>query len=136
MLKNQEIPWKEEYRIGIDDIDKQHMKIFETINKLYAFEPYQETKENIRTVLYDFSDYMNTHFKDEEKYMLSINYPFLEEHKKLHEDIINTLHEIIYFPACLSIIKSKMKIVAKKTFIHHITHDDIKIKDFVLKQKN
>ena len=134
-MKNQEIPWRDEYRVGMDDIDEQHKKIFVAVNKLYDLEPYEETKENIRAILYEFSDYMSTHFKYEEEYMLSIKYPSLDIHKKLHENIINSVHDVIHIPASLSVIRSKAKIIAKKTFLHHIMKEDTKLRDYVLKQK-
>ncbi len=134
MPSNQKIPWRDTYKIGIKDIDTQHRELFDIVNRLYDLEDEQSIKEKLRTILYEFSDYMKTHFKDEEEYMLSIGYPLLKEHKQIHEDIIKSLTTIITTPAKLPIIKSKMRVVAKRVLIEHILNEDMKIKMFLLEK--
>lgn len=128
------IPWSDEYKIGIKEIDLQHRKLFDLVNKLYELDDANEAniKESLRTILYEFSDYMKVHFKDEEAYMRAINYPDLAGHMKLHASIIEHLTEIIHTPAKLGIIKSKMKIVAKRSLVEHIMHEDTKIKLYAM----
>ena len=135
MPSKQKIPWDDRYEIGIEMIDYQHKKLFDLVNRLYYLEDTGSYKEDLRVILYEFSDYMQTHFKDEEEYMLSISYPALEEHKQLHKEIIEYLSQIIHTPAKLSIIKSKMKIVAKRALIDHIMEEDTKIKLFQLEEE-
>ena len=99
MLHNQKVPWDNEYKIGIEMIDTQHEKLFNLVNRLYDLEDSSNNKEKLRTILYEFSDYMKVHFTDEEEYMESINFPYLKEHKQLHADIIESLAKIIHTPA-------------------------------------
>ena len=77
---------------------------------------------------------MLIHFQEEEEYMLSIKYTELEEHKLLHKDIIDSLAQIVQTPAKLSILKSKMRVVAKRVLVDHIMHEDTKIKIFELEE--
>ena len=135
MSSSQKVPWDNRYRLGIDNIDDQHEKLFELVNRLFELEETSNYKEALRTILYEFSDYMKTHFSDEEEYMSEIGFPKLEEHKKLHQDIIESLTQIISTPAKLSIIKSKMKIVSKRALIDHIMHEDTKIKIFLAEKE-
>ena len=134
MNENQKVPWHDEYKIGIKNIDEQHHKLFDLVNELYNISDGADAKEHLRRVLYEFSEYMKTHFQDEEEYMLSIGYPDLEEHKQIHQNIIDNLAKVISTPAKLSIIKSKMRVVAKRVLIDHIVNEDIKIKTFLLEQ--
>jgi len=131
MSINQKIPWKDEYNLGIKNIDTQHKKLFELVNRLYDLEDSKSSKEELRVILYEFSDYVKVHFKEEEEYMLSIGFPGLEEHKKKHMQIVDNLTQIITTPATLSIIKTKMRVVAKRALLDHITDVDIKIKEFL-----
>ncbi|MGD9718617.1 MAG: bacteriohemerythrin, partial [Sulfurimonadaceae bacterium] len=85
MSEHTKIAWDNNYKIGIDAIDQQHKKLFVLVNKLYDLEDEGDFKQELKQILYDFSDYMKTHFKDEEAYMESIGYPALSEHKKYHE---------------------------------------------------
>ena len=136
MPSSQKIPWDDRYKIGIEMIDYQHKKLFDLVNRLYDLEDEKDVKEELRIILYEFSNYMQTHFKDEEEYMLSIEYPNLDEHKRLHLDIINNLAQIMSTPAKLSIIKSKMRVIAKRALVDHIMHEDSKIKLFLFEQEN
>jgi hemerythrin len=131
MSLNQKVLWDEEYSIGVKTIDNQHKKLFDLVNALYDLEDGDDVKEKLRKILYDFSDYIKTHFQNEEHYMLSIDFPYLEQHQQIHNDIIKSLSEIIHTPAKLNIIKSKMRIVAKRYLIDHIQQEDIKIKHFI-----
>lgn len=79
--------WEDRFKIGIDVIDREHKKLFQIINKLFAFSE-QETKgpwvcqEGIKY----FKEHALEHFAEEEDYMESISYEGLETHKRLHED--------------------------------------------------
>jgi len=126
-MSNEKVHWEESYAVGIKEIDDQHKKLFDLVNKLYDLEDNENIKEDMREILYAFRDYTIVHFKDEEEYMRSIAYPELEQHKKKHERIVNSLSQIISTPASLSIIKTKMRVVAKRILVDHIIEEDHKI---------
>lgn len=132
-MKNEKIVWSDEYSIGIRAIDTQHKKLFMLVNKLYDLNEFTTTKEEIRSILYDFSDYMQTHFKEEEEYMFSIGYDRLEEHKKMHKKLIDSLALVIKNPVKLSILKTKMKVISKRALLTHIIKEDTKIKEFQIR---
>lgn len=132
MIVKEEIPWDEEYSIGIKNIDTQHKKLFSIVNRLYLLEENSKNlKEELRAVLHDFSDYTKTHFQEEEEYMRSIGYDKLQEHIELHQELIDYLNKIIKTPANLNIIKAKIKVISKRALVHHIINEDIKIKHFL-----
>ncbi len=133
-MSNEKVHWEESYKIGIKEIDAQHKKLFDLVNKLYDLEDNANIKEEIREILYAFRDYTIVHFKNEEKYMKSIAYPALNEHKKIHEHIIDSLAQVIRTPASLNIIKTKMRVVAKRILVEHIIEEDHKIA--LYKEKN
>jgi len=128
MLESKNIPWKKSYKIGVLTIDEQHEHLFELVNRLYALKENENIKEKMRIILYEFREYMLTHFKDEENYMASINFPELTYHKGLHKEIIEQLTRVLQTPARLNIIKTKMRVLAKRGLIDHILNEDIKIK--------
>ncbi len=130
MPSNKKIPWSDEYNLGIKGIDFQHKKLFDLVNRLYDLDD-SSSKEDLRVILYEFSDYVKTHFSDEEAYMESINYPELEKHKLIHQHIVETLINLINKPATLAVVKTKMRVVAKRVLIEHIIDEDMKIREFV-----
>ena len=134
MPHQKKVHWEDSYSIGIDFIDTQHQKLFEIVNKLYDLEESPNIKEEIREILYAFKDYTIVHFRDEEEYMKSIGYPGLQKHHEIHEQIIESLATIIQKPAKLSIIKTKMRVVAKRILIDHIINEDQKIAVYAREQ--
>lgn len=80
------VEWRESYSIGVDVIDKEHQQLFKIINKLFAF---QEEEKDGRWVCQEgikfFKGHALKHFASEEQYMESVNYPEVEQHKKIHK---------------------------------------------------
>lgn len=133
MKSNEKIIWSDDYKLGLDIVDAQHKHLFMLVNRLYALKDENPNiKEEIKQILYDFSNYMKTHFKDEEDYMHSIGYPDIEKHKAHHDKLIEMLAKLIQTPAKLTIVKTKMRLIAKKALIEHITKEDMKIKLYLL----
>lgn len=72
---------------GIEQIDKEHEKLFELINQTITLlhnELLEDKYHQISEVLEELKDYTDTHFANEEAYMAAINDPELEMQKKQH----------------------------------------------------
>jgi hemerythrin len=85
---------KEEYRIGIPNIDAQHEKLFEIGERAFQLlkEKYANDKfDKIVEIIEELKEYTIYHFKDEEEYMESINYKRLFTQKVEHENFVKTL---------------------------------------------
>jgi hemerythrin len=86
--------WTKNLEVGVDLIDQQHKKWFEKADQLFEAGKSGKSKEYI-VKMFDFLDeYTKTHFKDEERYMQSINYPELSVQKQMHEGFIKKLKEL------------------------------------------
>lgn len=127
MNTKDEVEWNNVYSLGIDKIDFQHKKLFAIVNRLFALKSSHNETEKIKEILYEFSDYMRTHFDDEESYMKSIGYPNLKEHVGLHQELVDRLASVINTPAKIDIIKTKMRVIAKQALVNHIVREDTKI---------
>lgn len=130
-----EFAWHEEYRIGIDNIDFQHKHLFQIVARITALDSAISTKEELRGILIELSNYMKEHFKDEEDYMLKINFPEYEYHRELHQDIIDFVNKSVTNSPSIAIIKTKLKFIIKKALIDHILEEDMKIKLFTASEK-
>ncbi len=80
--------WNERYMTGIELIDSQHKRLFETINRLEA--AYQEGTEEAeaKASLAFLARYTLEHFETEEALMQEIGYPMLPFHQKEHADLM------------------------------------------------
>lgn len=79
--------WKERYMLGIEEVDKQHKKLFEIGARAYeltrldnAYDRYDDIME----VLKELFDYAQYHFNYEETFMEKHNFEHLPEHTKAH----------------------------------------------------
>jgi hemerythrin len=121
------VVWTSRYSLDINKIDEQHKHLFELANRVFRL-PDDNSKSEVRTLLVEFNEYMKTHFRDEEEYMESINFPELEYHKQLHSRIIDHVNGIIKETKSIVEIKQKMKDVTKKYLVEHIIDEDMKMK--------
>lgn len=88
------MPWTPSLSVGVDMIDEQHKTWFEKAEALFEAGKKNEAKEYIGELLDFLEDYTKKHFADEEKYMLSIDYPGYDEQKKAHTSFILQLEKL------------------------------------------
>jgi hemerythrin len=69
---------------GVEEMDKEHLELIEMINHVASLIKEGKKEEVKEFFINKFSAYIETHLKDEEKFMESIGYPELETHKKVH----------------------------------------------------
>jgi hemerythrin-like metal-binding protein len=77
--------WKEEYKMNIKEIDKQHEYFVSLLNKLYIAIIDFQTQDNLGLILDELIVYAVDHFKTEEKYFDKFHFIGAEEHKKEHQ---------------------------------------------------
>ncbi len=87
--------WKEEYSVGIKAMDAQHRRIIEMIDELWSAMRLGRGKEKVGDILENLRDYVNTHFKSEEKLMEEYEFPEYEEHKREHEEYAKKVEEFV-----------------------------------------
>lgn len=88
---------KEEYYIGIPQIDREHEHLFELAEKTYQLLKAQfipDKYDNIKEVLTELRSYTATHFAHEEEYMESIDYKRITPQKIQHRAFIKKLDEV------------------------------------------
>lgn len=85
-----QIVWNDQYKIGVDFIDKDHKLLFSTINKLLKLNEDEEKSEWVcREGVKFLKNHSIEHFEREEAYMQSIQYGEYEVHKRLHDNFRN-----------------------------------------------
>lgn len=129
--------WTKNLEVGVDLIDTQHKKWFEKADQLFEAGKNGKSKEYI-IQMFDFLDeYTKTHFKDEEKYMASINYPELAQQKQMHEAFIKKLSELRKdyetAGANLTVVLNANRFIID-WLTNHISHADKKIGTFAKSQ--
>ena len=77
--------WKEEYELGLPQIDLQHTMIVNMINELYASIDAGEEEEATARIFAKLMRWIEDHFAAEEKAMREHDYPDQKAHLAEHE---------------------------------------------------
>ena len=78
--------WTEDMSVGVEAIDRDHQWLFMVINEVdsLADTDLSQKAEKLHSLLYDFLSYTSYHFKREELLMEACEYPFLDNHREVH----------------------------------------------------
>lgn len=117
------LQWNDKYSVKNYLIDEQHKKLFELANMADNMIGKQTDPAEIKKMLVALFDYMKTHFRDEEVYMESIQYPSLELHKERHKQIVfemtNLVRNMKYD------FKQQLVIIMEQWLLKHILQEDM-----------
>lgn len=89
--------WKDEYLVGVKEIDEQHKKLFQIANDAYELlksDFYVDKYDKIVSILEKLKEYTVFHFSAEENYMESIGYKRLFTQKMAHSKFIEKVNKI------------------------------------------
>lgn len=127
------IEWTENLAVGVENIDEQHKVLFEKVNELLEACSLGQGKTVIGDTIIFLGEYTKKHFNDEEKYMLSINYPEYNKQKELHTNFISELEKINndYMETGNKLLLTiSVNSMVVKWLTYHISIEDKKIGEF------
>ena len=78
------INWRDSYNTGVAQFDREHHKIVDLIDVMFAAIRDKSGKEVVEKACNEVLSYTGYHFENEEKAMQSVNYPGLKEHIDEH----------------------------------------------------
>lgn len=79
------LEWKDEYKTGIESIDRQHHTIFNSINELHAAIQELRGADVVGTIIAQLVEYADTHFSFEERYFKEFEYEEAAVHIAEHQ---------------------------------------------------
>lgn len=82
-------PWEPALSVNVAELDQQHREFIDALNQLHDTLMRGKFSEVLRArdrAMEGIETYVGTHFSAEERYMESIGYPGLEEHRALHRE--------------------------------------------------
>lgn len=89
--------WKEQYKIGVTNIDEQHRALFSRvagfIQAVRGAGQWEDKIDKVKDTLEFMKAYVIFHFDDEEEYQQEIGYPGYVEHKQAHEKFKGAIAE-------------------------------------------
>jgi hemerythrin len=89
--------WKDNYEIGVPQIDEQHKELFRRVESflqvLRSQVSWEEKVQKVNETLEFMKGYVVEHFRDEEEYQKSVGYPGFEAHKQIHTGMVDYVLE-------------------------------------------
>lgn len=95
--------WDENMAMGVPAIDDDHRELFNMMNKFFRSLMAGEASYKVVDTMQELSALCLRHIREEEGMMGRINYPYLQEHRSQHMELIHGLDEL------------KTKLVRKET---------------------
>ena len=87
------IQWNDRLSVGVVEIDLQHQKLVEMINKLDDAMQLGKGKDVLGEIINGLIEYSKTHFRTEEDYFDRFGYPNALCHKKEHAEFTTKVAE-------------------------------------------
>lgn len=85
------IVWKDEYLVGVAEIDRQHQDFLKLINRLLILHNSGDAIAMEKRFLMEVQKYAQYHFASEENIMRVIQYPHIEKQEREHDILLEEL---------------------------------------------
>lgn len=96
-------PWNENFNTGVPQIDEQHRRLVELLNKLAGHVAYQSNLPAINNVIDQLADYAVYHFQTEESIW----------HQYFPEDLLETQHKTVHNSFIETVVRLKSQQASK-----------------------
>lgn len=87
--------WDKSFEIGCELVDDQHRELVALVSDFEESVHRSVSGQKLAEVLKFLVNYTRHHFSSEENFMKKIGYPATDEHKKIHDDLINMVTRIL-----------------------------------------
>ncbi|MFC1747636.1 hemerythrin family protein [Pseudomonadota bacterium] len=82
--------WDSDLDVGVEKLNDQHKELIARMELVYEADQ-TGVKDDVISAVQHLMESVIIHFKDEEEYLASINYPTLDAHKKIHKNLITDM---------------------------------------------
>ncbi len=137
LISSKYTEWDPAWSSGDPVIDKQHKDLLflgkQLVYKTYPEKTRAHVKDEVGKIIHEVRD----HFNYEEKIMADVDYPALEEHKKIHFDLLNkALHIQTLFETGEVDAMMIFSFLIEDFIMAHLIEEDMKYFDYIQNNKN
>ncbi|MDK9720743.1 MAG: bacteriohemerythrin [Rhodospirillales bacterium] len=122
------IEWDSAFNVGDRDIDEQHERLFELINRLAeTADGGQADEEIIGSILAEINRYAGDHFRHEEEYMRRHGYSGYQAHKEQHDQFKEVINRqcACFSAGNLAVVMQELLGSTSRWLINHILRSDM-----------
>jgi hemerythrin len=88
------IEWREEFSVGLPEVDHEHQELIAAINRLHGEIGSGASPEEVTDRLGEIESAISAHFALEEKSMAALRYDDYAAHKNDHEQLLDEILDI------------------------------------------
>ncbi|WP_153111417.1 bacteriohemerythrin [Propionivibrio limicola] len=90
-MGKQLVEWRDDYSLGLAEIDEQHKTLLDLINKVWQAIIDRSEPDTVIALLGELEKYTVAHFAAEETFMRATDYPAFEAHKEAHQTFVQRI---------------------------------------------
>lgn len=125
------IIWKNEFSVGVQEMDDQHKKLIAMINRLIAEQHTLTDPKTIAELLTDMIDYAQVHFRAEEYLMAEYGYDRKSQQEEQHKSFVEkTISFCSASDLGPNILSEALLDYLSIWLVNHILNEDMKYKVF------
>lgn len=128
----QALIWKESFNTGIDEIDSEHQTLLQCLNECSTLSPLTVSDTTVQDLINILMLYVASHFRTEEAFMKSINFPDLELQIQQHRLLSEQVEQIgKAFASGEKQLVTSLAALLRDWFVRHILEEDKRIGTFM-----
>ena len=126
------VEWRDEFEIGIKEVDFEHQELIELINESYAMAKEDDSRAAVTGFLGDIFIRISAHFALEEKEMREMKYDQYEDHKEEHEALLDNIRDIMDdYEERATLDEEELGERLKDWFVNHFSTKDARLHKFL-----
>ena len=128
------ITWTSAISVKIEEIDLQHKKLIEVLNKLHDSMKVGKSDDVMHSTLIELAEYSMHHFDTEEMYFAKFNYPDADSHIREHKEFIAKVENFLkQYDAQKAFITIDLMHFIANWVVNHVKGTDQKYSEFFKK---
>ena len=128
------VTWDNSFNLGLGKIDEQHQLLLILVNKIWRAIIGRADRKHIFALVKELEVYSIIHFAEEEAYMLKVNYPNIDKHKKIHKQFIKR----VAMEKAIAIREGHLSLdilhFLRDWLVNHIKGSDMRFSEYVKEQ--
>ena len=126
------VEWRDEFKIGIEEVDFEHQELIGLINDSYNEAKKEDSAMAVIDSLGEIFSKISAHFALEEKEMRELKYDQYEDHKQDHERLLDKIRDIMDEYEDISTLDEK-EFGQRLTdwFVNHFSTKDARLHKFL-----
>ena len=126
------VEWRDDFKIGIEEVDFEHQELIELINESYNTAKAEDSTMDVMDFLGQIFSQISAHFALEEKVMRELKYDQYEDHKQDHERLLDSIRDIMDdYMEISSMDEEKFGERLNKWFTQHFSTKDARLHKFL-----